>query len=338
MSSQITIKDIAKALSISPSTVSRALKDHPDISKSTKKAVTQLAKELNYEPNYIALSLRKSKTNTIGIIIPEIVHYFFSTIISGIEDVAYNSGYNVIISQSNESFDREVSDTKALLASRVDGFLVSMSKETTDVSHFQDIVNRGIPLVVYDRVSDDLNVSQVVIDDYFGAYKATEHLISIGCKRIAHFQGPLNQTIFRERLRGYKDALKNGGIPFDESLVKDCYEGTLEEAKAHTAALLKLKDRPDGIFSNNDLAAIAAMSVIKKGKLRIPEDIAVVGFSDWQVSSLVDPSLSSVTQPGFEMGQKAAMLFLEQIKDPENHKPRKEVLKPELIIRDSSRR
>ena len=338
MSSQVTIKDIARALGISPSTVSRALKDHPDISKQTKKAVVELAEELNYQPNYIALSLRKSKTNTIGVIIPEIVHYFFSNIISGIEDVAYNSGYNVIISQSNESYEREVSDTKALLASRVDGFLISTSKETTDLSHIEDLIKREIPIVIYDRLCDGLNVSQIIIDDFQGAYQATEHLIKGGCKRIAHLQGPKNQMIFLERLRGYREALEQNNLKFDESLVVHCYEGTMEETMEHTEKLLELKNPPDGIFGNNDLSAIAAMKVVKKHGLKIPEEVAIVGFSDWQVSSLVDPSLSTVTQPGFEMGQKAAKLFLEQIKNPDGYKPRREILMPKLIIRDSSRR
>ena len=338
MSTQVTIKDIARALHISPSTVSRALKDHPDISTQTKKAVVELADELNYQPNYIALSLRKSKTNTIGVIIPEIVHFFFSNIISGIEDVAYNSGYNVIVTQSNESYNREVSDTKALLASRVDGFLISTSKETTDLDHIQDLIEREIPVVIYDRLCDGLNVSQVIIDDYQGAYQATEHLIKAGCRRIAHLQGPRNQMIFLERLRGYREAIENNGLKFDEDLVVHCYEGSMEEAMDHTEYLLGLEEPPDGIFGNNDLAAIAAMKVIKKKGLKIPEDIALVGFSDWQVSSLVDPSLSTVTQPGFEMGQKAAQMFLDQIENPEGYKPKREILIPKLVIRDSSRR
>lgn len=338
MSSQVTIKDIARALKISPSTVSRALKDHPDISKRTKKAVVELASELNYEPNSIALSLRKSKTNTIGVIIPEIVHYFFSNIISGIEDVAYNSGYNVIISQSNESYDREVSDTKALLASRVDGFLISPSKETTDLSHIEALVKRDIPIVIYDRLCDGLNVSQIVIDDYHGAYEATDHLIKAGCRRIAHLQGPKNQMIFQERLRGYREALEKNNLKYDEALVVHCYDGTMEETMNHTENLMELPQPPDGIFGNQDLVAIAAMKVIKQRGLSVPDDIAIVGFGDWQVSSLVDPSLSSVTQPGFEMGQKAAELLLEQMKDPEDYKPRREILIPKLVVRDSSSR
>ncbi len=338
MSSQVTIKDIARALKISPSTVSRALKNHPDISKQTRKAVVELASELNYEPNSIALSLRKSKTNTIGVIIPEIVHYFFSKILSGIEDVAYNSGYNVIISQSNESYEREVSDTKALLASRVDGFLISNSRETIDLSHIQTLIDRDIPVVIYDRVCEGLNVSQILVDDYHGAYEATDHLIKAGCRRIAHLQGPKNQMIFQERLRGYREALEKNNLIHDEALVVHCYDGTMEEAIRHTESLMKLKNPPDGIFGNNDLSAIAAMKTVKKMGFRIPEDIAFVGFSDWQLSSLVEPSLSSVTQPGFEMGQKAVKLFLEQVKNPEGYKPRREILIPKLVIRDSSRR
>ena len=189
---QVTIKDIARELGISPSTVSRALKDHPDISPETKKAVNELADKLNYQPNIVALSLRQSKTNTIGVIIPEIVHFFFSTVISGIEDVAYSAGYNVIITQSNESLQREKTDIKALFNSRVDGMLISLSRETSNFEHIDSILAKGVPMVFFDRVYDTANASKVIVDDLSGAKDATQHLIDQGCKRIAHLEGPPN--------------------------------------------------------------------------------------------------------------------------------------------------
>src|SRR6186997_1771573 len=216
---QVTIKDIARELGISPSTVSRALKDHPDISPETKKAVNELAEKLNYQPNIVALSLRQSKTNTLGVIIPELVHFFFSTVISGIEDVAYSAGYNVIITQSNESLQREKIDIKALFNSRVDGMLISVSRETNNFEHIEAILAKGVPMVFFDRVYENANSSMVIVDDLSGAKDATRHLIEQGCKRIAHLEGPPNLVISKQRLQGYLDAMNEGGMPIDQSLI-----------------------------------------------------------------------------------------------------------------------
>jgi LacI family transcriptional regulator len=335
-SSQITIKDIARELGISPSTVSRALKDHPDISPDTKKAVTELAERLNYQPNSIALSLRQSKTNMIGVVIPEIVHFFFSTVISGIEDIAYDAGYNVIVSQSNESYDREVTDVKALFNSRVDGMIASISRETKDYSHFESLYQRGMPLVFFDRVCDSLDTHRVVVDDYEGALEATEHLIEQGCTRIAHLAGPANLMISQNRMQGYKDALIKHGMPIEESLIVRCDSGTQEEAREVTTKLISQK--PDAIFANNDIAALGAMLAIKGAGLNIPKDIALVGFSNWQITTLTDPALTTVDQPGFEMGQEAAKLLIRQIEmgDEEVLEPQTKVLKTRLIVRESS--
>lgn len=334
----VTIKDIARELNISPSTVSRALKDHPDISTDTKKAVNALAKKLNYQPNSIALSLRKSKTNTIGVVIPEIVHFFFSTVISGIEDVAYAAGYNVIVSQSNESYEREVTDMKALVASRVDGFLVSLSKETRDFEHLKQIHEKGTPMVFFDRVCEEINTSKVVIDDYNSAFKATEHLIEQGCKSIAHMAGPQNLTIGKDRLEGYIAALKKHQIPVREDLIDRTGSSTVEEGIEQSTRLLNLPAPPDAFFCNNDMVAIGSMKAIKKKGLRIPDDVAVVGFSDWSVSSLVEPSLTSISQPGYEMGETAARLFIEQIERGESFIPQTRVLQTQLTVRESSLR
>ena len=337
---QVTIKDIARELGISPSTVSRALKDHPDISQETKRLVNELAEKLNYQPNIVALSLRQSKTNTIGVIIPEIVHFFFSTVISGIEDVAYSAGYNVILAQSNESQAREVTDTKALYNSRVDGLLMSVSRETTNFDHIESLLAKGVPIVFFDRVYESDQASKIIVDDFTGAKEATLHLIDQGCKRVAHIEGPPNLEISKQRLEGYKEALKDYNIPFNKELVAICPSGTIEEGKAATEKLLSLKNRPDGIFATNDPAAMGAMQAIKQKKLRIPQDVALVGFSNWFFSSLMDPPLSSVDQPGFEMGQEAAKLLIRQIEKQNKGEAdiihETKILKTRLVVRESS--
>ena len=208
-SAQVTIKDIAKQLGISPSTVSRALKDHPEISQATKKAVVELAKKLNYEPNAVALSLRSSRSNVIGLLIPEIVHYFFSQVISGIEDVAHDAGFQVMICQSNESYQREVENVNTLLHSRIEGLLACLSKETKDFSHFRNLLGKNIPIVFFDRTSDELDTDKVKVTDYKGAYDAVKHLIDIGCKRIAHLATSEDLEIGRERYSGFVQALKD---------------------------------------------------------------------------------------------------------------------------------
>lgn len=339
---QVTIKDIARELGISPSTVSRALKDHPDISPETKKAVNELAEKLNYQPNIVALSLRQSKTNTIGVIIPEIVHFFFSTVISGIESVAYDAGYNVILTQSNESFEREATDLKALFNSRVDGMLISISRETKNYEHIESILAKEVPIVFFDRMYTNPNTSKVIVDDYVGAHEAVLHLIKQGCKRIAHLESAPGLAIAEDRKKGYLDALTENGLPADESLIIICPTGSLDEGKAATEKLLKFKPRPDAIFANNDLLAMGAMQAIKQNGLKIPDDVALVGFSNWFFSALMDPPLSSVDQPGFEMGQEAAKLLIRQIekqgKGDAVVPPETRVLKTRLIVRESSLR
>jgi LacI family transcriptional regulator len=336
----ITIKDIAKELGVSPSTVSRALKDHPDISQETKKQINDLAKKLNYQPNTVALSLRQSKTNTLGIIIPEIAHFFFSAVISGIEDIAHNAGYHVIITQSNESFEREVMNTKALFNSRVDGILMSVSRETENYNHLQSLLDYDIPLVFFDRIIDSLNACKVIVNDEQGAYEATTHLIEQGCYRIAHLAGPQNLAISKNRLNGYKAALADNRYMIDENLIKVCGFGTFEEAEAITNEILEYRFPPDAIFANNDVAAYGAMMAIRKKKLRIPEDIAIVGFSNWRFSSLIQPALSSVTQPGFKMGQEATRLLMKQINKGEDEESITETisLKTNLVVRESSKK
>lgn len=337
---QVTIKDIARELGISPSTVSRALKDHPDISVATKKAVNELADRLNYQPNIVALNLRQKKTNTIGVIIPEIVHFFFSTVISGIESVAYEAGYNVILAQSNESAEREATDMKALFNSRVDGMLLSISRETVNFDHIESIISKGVPIVFYDRMYDNPSISKVIVDDYAGAKEAVNHLIEQGCKRIAHLKAAANLMITIDRFKGYTDALAEHGIKTDESLIIECPSGTFEEGKKAARKLLALPNPPDAIFANNDPMAMGAFMAIKEKGLKIPQDVAIVGFSNWFFDELMDPSLTTVDQPGFEMGQEAARLLIRQIewkeKDQGDPTPETKILKTKLIVRNSS--
>lgn len=334
---QVTLKDIAKKLNVSPSTVSRALKDNPEIGEATRLAVRKLAEELKYQPNSVALSLRERKTFTLGVIVPEIVHYFFSSVISGIEDIAYSNKYQVILCQSNEKYDHEVRNIETLARSQVDGILISYSKETVDFNHIEEIRKKGIPVVFYDRGNDKLKFPSVIVDDYGGAFKATEHLIRIGCKNIAHFRGPLHVDIHAERLRGYEDALKSQNIDIDEGLIIDA-----DNFKSGYKAVHKLKDRNlafDGIFSVNDLTAVGAMKGVKSMGLRIPDDVAVVGFGDDStLSEMVEPSLSSVVQPGFDMGKEATQLLIAKINEKDTIGHQQIKLNTNLKVRASSRR
>lgn len=337
MATQVTIKDIAKILGISVSTVSRALKNHPDISVETKRDVQTLAKKLNYTPNVIALSLRNRKTFLIGVIIPEIIHHFFSCVISGIEQVANKNGYNVVIFQSNESYEREVSICQTILNARVDGVLVSMSKSTDNVDHFREIQQAGIPLVFFDRICGDVDTDRVVVDDFKGAYTAVEHLISVGCRRIAHLSAPQTMQIAQKRQMGYVQALRDHQLPVDEKLIIPC--DNKEEAVNVGRQLMLLEDKPDGIFAVNDLTAAGAMYAIKHMGYRVPEDVAISGFTDGLVSTLTDPTLTTVEQHGDKMGEMATDLLLKRINaGDEIVETVTKVIKTNLIIRESTRR
>ena len=333
-----TIHDIAEKLNITASTVSRALRDHPRISEQTKKAVLKLAQKLNYQPNHIAAALRSGKSNIIGIIVPTVDRSFFSSVIRGIEEIANTSHYNVMICQSYDNYEKEVATVEALLNARVDGIIASHGKETKDFSHFLKAKERGIPVILFDRYNNDLEVSQVVIDDFLGAYKATEHLIQQDCKRIAHFTSTLNISIFKERLRGYREALVNNGLKFDESLVISS-NLQAEDGRDSMLQLLKLKEMPDGIFSSSALSIAGAMQVLKEKNIKVPEQIALVGFSNESFMLFTEPTLTAVDQHSMRMGNAAAEIFLEEISsDRLKFIPQKIVLKPELFIRESSLR
>jgi LacI family transcriptional regulator len=333
-----TIHDIARKLNITASTVSRALKDHPRISTETKKAVLKTAEKLNYQPNHIAAALRNGKSNIIGIIVPTADRTFFSSVVRGIEEIANTSKYNVMICQTYDSYEKEMDTVEALLNARVDGIIASFAKNTTNFDHFLKVKERGIPLILFDRSNDTLEVSHVVVDDFLGAYKATEHLIQQGCRRIAHFTNTRKISIYKERLRGYRDALLDNGLPYDESLIVES-NLQLEDGRNSMQQMLQRAEIPDGVFSASAYGILGAMQVLKEKGIRIPEEVALVGFSNEPFTSFTEPALTSVDQHSMRMGNAAAEIFLEEITSA-NQKfiPQKIVLKPELIIRQSSLR
>jgi len=332
---QITIKDIGRALGISPSTVSRALQNHPDISQNTKDAVNKYAKENHYKPNSLALSLRTSKNNTIGVIVPEINNYFFSSILSGIEEVANLEDINVIICQSGENYEKEVRDTKSLISTRVSGVLASLCKHTTNYDHFQEIIDSNIPLVFFDRICIDINTDRVIVDDYAGAFAAVEYMIQTGCKRIAFYSSPLHLEISKNRKNGYLDALRKYGVPVVDSLIRVC--DTREEAIIITPEILDRPDRPDGFFAINDHCAAGILYAVKLAKLRVPDDIAIFGFSDGELAKACDPMLSTVEQHGYEMGKNAAKLLLDKINGITHGQYTNKIVRTNLIIRGTTK-
>jgi LacI family transcriptional regulator len=336
MEKPATIKDIAKRLNISLSTVSRALRNASDVNTDTKKAVMALSEELNYQPNKLALSLRQKQTHTIGVIVPNL-DYVLSLMVRGIDEVALEAGYTVMVCQSNESFGREILNTRRLLESLVDGFIISVSSETKSFEHFKKIQERNLPIVVFDRITPHLSAPSVRIDNEEGGFLATEHLIEQGYKRIAVLAGPENLGISNSRMDGYLNALKKHKIKKDPALIVHC-DFNQDYAYFATLELLSNKKRPDAIFTISDRMAIGAMLAIKKKGLKMPEDIGLVGFNNEPVTSLVTPSISSVEMPSFELGKMAAKLFIETMHNNENMDHVEKVLKPKLFIRESSQK
>ncbi len=331
-----TIKDLAKALNLSPSTVSRALRDHPDISPLTKKRVISLADKLDYHPNSIAQSLQTKKTKTIGVIVPEIKQPFFASVINGIEEFAYAAGYTIIVCQSNEAYEREIFYTRSLVSLRVAGMLVSLSQTTQSFDHFKVLQRSNVPVVFFDRVSDKIKASKVVVDDYQGAFDVVDHLIKSGYRRIAHLAGPKNLSISKIRLKGYKDALEQANLPFKGDMV---VHGGLDDTDGIIGfqKLLSLHPLPDAVFAVNDPVATGVFMVMKERGLKIPADIALAGFSNTHMTSLLDPPLTTVEQPSYEIGKTAAQLLMDQINNgDENFLPKSVVLKTHLIVRGST--
>jgi DNA-binding LacI/PurR family transcriptional regulator len=335
---EATIRDIAIKLNVSISTVSRALRGVSDVNPATKKAVEEMAKRLNYEPNRVAQSLRIKRTNTLGIIVPEIALHFFSSAISGMQEEASVHGYSIMICQSLESYETEKQNVHMLASNRVDGLLISMASETDDYAHIQHLVDKDIPIVLFDRVTESLSVSKVVVDDHDGAFKAVEHLIKTGCKKIAYIGGPPGFYISNQRKKGYLDALRQYNVNSNEELIIHCHE-LHDEPALQVARLLDMSpaERPDAFFCFNDPIAVTALQILKARMVRVPDEISIIGFTNEPVSGFIEPSLTTVSQPSHAMGKKAIELFIAQRQDPENFQPVTAVMKTELIIRHSTR-
>ena len=336
---EVTIYDLAKQLNYSPSTISRALNNHKSIGKKTTKEIQKAAELLGYRPNSIAASLRSNKSKTIGILIARINSPFMSTLISGIEDAARKAKYNVLISQSNESYENEVRNAKALYDSRVGGLIVSLAMETQNTDHFRQFTDKGIPVVFVDRVPQVFNSYRVIIDNYSAGFKATKHLIDQGCKRIAYFAGSTHINVYNLRLKGYRDALEQSGLEVNEEHIISLKTLSLEEGMAATEKLLTSPNPPDGIGSANDIAAVGAILCAKKFGIKVPDELAVIGFNDDPVASIVEPALSTVSHPARKMGELSTQRILEHsAAGLETGISEITMLDTEIIVRDSSRK
>jgi LacI family transcriptional regulator len=336
---KITIADIARELNTTPATVSRALSNHPGISDKTKKTVRQAASQLNYKRNRVASSLRSGKTHLIGVIIPSAEINFFGSVVHGIESVANIQGYNVLLYQSNESRECEERGLESFLSARVDGILISIAKDTIDYSHLKEIKARGIPMVFFDRANDDLGIDSVVIDDYKGAFMATEHLIAKGYKRIAHISGPQHLKNFYDRLRGYMGALQANKIKVDPALI---YNGniSIESGKEGVRHFWSMSNPPDAIFATEDFTALGAIGELKERNIKIPAEVGIIGFANELFGEYITPRLSTVDQQTIQMGKSALELLVDLVEKKEinGHRQQKIVLEPLLICRDSSNR
>ncbi|MBO8130028.1 MAG: LacI family DNA-binding transcriptional regulator [Candidatus Marinimicrobia bacterium] len=332
----VTIKDIAKELGVSPSTVSRALRDHPYISDETKRKVKELANKLQYKPNIIARSLQMKRTHLIGVIVPEIEHRFFSAAISGIEEVAYREGFAIIVTKSNEDYRREEININVLVETRVAGLLISISETTRDRKPFEMLIKSGIPFVFFDRVIDDVSVPKVAVDDFEAAYKAVEYLIKSGYKRICHLAGPKFLSISKKRAEGYREAMRAYNISVDDKMV---VYGGMHETDGASGFITLINNVPDldAIFAVNDPVAIGAIMEAKKLGYRIPGDIAFVGFSNNPISAMIEPALTTVDQPAYNLGKTAAEVLIRMINEGTYRAESKVItLKTHLIIRDTT--
>ncbi|HMG07906.1 MAG TPA: LacI family DNA-binding transcriptional regulator [Mucilaginibacter sp.] len=336
-----TIKDIAKALGLSTSTVSRALNGSYEIGAETKKLVLEYAEKVNYRPNPIALSLKEQKSHSIGVVVCEVANNFFSQAINGIESIAYNRGYHVIITQTHESFDRESANVQHLLSRHVDGLLVSLSAETTDTSQYKYLLEKGFPIVFFDRVAADVNTHKIIANNYKGSFDAAELLINAGFTKIAHLTNSNNLLISRERFDGFKAALDEHSLDFKPGYLKYCNHGGMiqDEVEFAIKELLNMDEPPDAIFIGSDRLTISCMHILKKLGIKIPDDMAIAGFTNSDVAELFDPPLTVVRQPAFQIGQMATEMLIKTI---ESKWPVEEFtteqVEIELIARSSSQK
>jgi LacI family transcriptional regulator len=334
---EVTIYDVAKVLNVSASTVSRGLKNHPHIKNETKKNIIAKAKEMGYQRNKFASNLRQKHTNTIGVVVPKLDSYFMATVISGIEKITAQNGYGLIISQSQESWKKEISCISTLFNSRVDGLLVSLAFDTKNLEHFKILLNKDIPVVFFDRVTDCNGCLSIIIDNYKAGYEATSHLIEQGCKRIVHIGGNLLRNVYSERFRGYKQALADNKIEFEQNLVVICDMSGRASTDA-SKKILKMLPRPDGIFTSNDATAVAAMVELERAGVMIPDEIAVVGFNNEPISQVIRPNLTTVDYPARQIGEIAATSLINKLKNSESANFSTIILKHDLICRQSSLR
>lgn len=337
MKPKITLKNIAKEFDVSISTVSKSLKDSHEISVDLKQKIQEYAKKYHYKPNSLAVRLQNQQTKTIGVILPNIVHHFFSTVIQGIEEITNQRGYNVMICLSNESYEKEVLNIEMFTHGSVDGLIVSISKETqkkNDYSHFNDLIEDDFPLVMFDRVNEKFECDKVIIDDVSGSINATNHLIEIGCKKIALITTPKHITVGTLRRRGYVKAIQNHGQEVDVDLIVE-----IDERESIIEQIEELFDHetPDAIFAVNEVYAVSAMNVARERGFKIPEDISVIGFTDGPLSRLALPPLTTVVQHGYSMGKKTAELLINRIESKEEFRPQKVVLSTNLKIRKSTK-
>ena len=333
----VTIYDVAKALGISPATVSRGLKDHPHIRKETIKKIKATAHEMGYQRNKFASNLRQKHTNTIGVVVPRLNSYFMATVIAGMEKITNQHGYGLIISQSMESGKQEFSCVTTLYNSRVDGLLVSLAFDTRNLDNFNIFLKKNIPVVFFDRVSECHGCMSVVIDNYKAGYEVTSHLLDQGCRKIVHVGGNLLRNVYEDRFRGYKQALYDNKIEFDQDLVF-ITDMSGEKGTDVAKKILKMKPRPDGIFTSNDSSAVAIMVELSKAGIHIPEEIAVAGFNNEPISQVIQPNLTTVEYPAREIGEIAATSLIEKLKGLRSDNLNTTVLNHHLILRESSMR
>ncbi len=333
---EITIYDIAKKLNVSPATVSRGLKDHPGISKITKKKIFELAEKIGYRSNHFARNLRNQKTDTIGVIVPRLNSHFMSSVIAGIERIANNEGYNLIISQSSESSVREAANAKTLFNNRIDGLLVSLAYDTKELDHFESFFRKSIPVVFFDRVMEHKDSTNILIDNRRGAYLGTQHLIEEGCRKIVHITAPLQQNVYIDRMKGYRQALEEAGLEFKE---ENLIIGNLSQEFGNEAAkkILSMNPLPDGVFVTNDNCAVGCMLALKKNGIDIPRDIAFVGFNNDPVAQVIEPNLTTVNYSGNEMGEVSARHLINHLTGISPlQNTNSIILRSELVIRASS--
>ena len=332
-----TIKDIAAALGLTPSAVSKALNNHPRISEKTKLAVKEVAVELDYQPNYLSSALRKGKSNLVGVIIPRVNSHFFSSVMENIEKVLNLNGYSIIMTQSNELFAKECQEIDTLLKIQVDGIIASMANETTDLGYYEKIKSKGTELVMFDRGEEELNVDYVGIDDYKSSHLVVDHLVAQNCRRIAHIAGFKHIRIYKERIRGYQDALEKWNLKKEDKWIVEC-NLRIEDGRRIMQQLLDGPERPDAVYVAGDMAALGALQVLLENKIKVPDEIALIGFSDEPFTSLTQPSISTINQNSDQIGKLAAEAFLDRVKNPKSKTINRIILESELIVRQSSKR